>query len=177
MDKSTASEGSLFTSESMQCDMFQDEYAAQLEALPPSRAHTEPIDVLSYDRYIVAFSGGKDSIAVFLHLLDCGVDKERIEIHHHNVDGEETGEEGLMDWPVTADYCRKFAQAFGVRYSQSWREGGFLREMLREEKATAPVSIPYEVDGKRVHVGGDGKPNTRRKFTQVTANLAQRWCT
>ena len=80
-----------------QCDMFQEEYEQQLAALPKSKAHTEPIDVLSYDRYIVAMSGGKDSVACLLHLLECGVPRDLIEIHHHNVDGEETGEDGLMD--------------------------------------------------------------------------------
>lgn len=94
-----------------------------------SNAHTEPIDVHSYDRYIVAFSGGKDSLAVLLHLLECGVPKEKIEVHHHNVDGEHTGEDGLMDWPVTLDYCRKVSEALGLRFSQSWREGGIERVM------------------------------------------------
>ena len=159
-----------------QCDMFQEEYEQQLAALPKSKAHTEPIDVLSYDRSIVAMNGGKDSVACLLHLLECGVPRDLIEIHHHNVDGEETGEDGLMDWPVTADYCRKLAQAFGLRYSQSWRERGFFGEMMRQDQPTAPVSIPFHVDGKRMLVGGAGKPNTRRKFPQVTANLAQRWC-
>lgn len=31
------------------------------------------MDLLSYDKYIVGFSGGKDSSASFLYLLDHGV--------------------------------------------------------------------------------------------------------
>lgn len=42
-----------------------------------------------YDKYIVAFSGGKDCTACFLHLLDIGIPKERIELWHHEVDGRE----------------------------------------------------------------------------------------
>jgi 3'-phosphoadenosine 5'-phosphosulfate sulfotransferase (PAPS reductase)/FAD synthetase len=157
-------------------DLFQDELDLELAKQPLSKAHTEPIDVHSYDRYIVAFSGGKESLACVLHLLECGVPKERIEIHHHNVDGEHTGEDGLMDWPVTLDYCRKVSQALGLRFSQSWRNGGIERELRRENQATAPVSIPYLVDGKRMEVGGQGKPNTRLKFPQVSADLRVRWC-
>lgn len=37
--------------------------------------------------YIVAFSGGKDSVAMVLHLLEIGVPKESIHLHHHDVDG------------------------------------------------------------------------------------------
>lgn len=46
-----------------------------------------------------------------------------------------------------------------VWYSTSYRVGGFEAELDRIQQPTAPVSIPYEVDGKRVLVGGAGKPN------------------
>ena len=176
MPQPVARQGEIGVPAPFQGDMFQFEYEQELATLPPSRAHQEPIDVLSYDRYIVAMSGGKDSIACLLHLLDCGVPKDRIEVHHHNVDGEETGEDGLMDWPVTGDYCKKLSEALGLRYSQSWRHGGIERELMRDNQPTAPVSIPYLVDGKRMDVGGAGKPNTRLKFPQQSANLAVRWC-
>ena len=39
-------------------------------------------------KIIVAFSGGKDSVAMVLYLLDLGIDKSRIELHHHLVDGK-----------------------------------------------------------------------------------------
>lgn len=55
-----------------------------------------------YDRYVVAFSGGKDSLACLLHLLECGVDRSKIELHHHLVDGREGST--LFDWPVTESY-------------------------------------------------------------------------
>lgn len=152
-------------------------HTAQPEAPSPIRGHSYEIDLNVYDRVIVAFSGGKDSVACLLHLLERGVQRSKIELHHHLVDGEDLdGHEGLMDWPCTNDYCRKVAIAFGVRYSTSYRVGGFEAELDRIQQPTAPVSIPYEVDGKRVLVGGAGKPNTRLKFPQLSANLAQRWC-
>ena len=64
--------------------------------------------LVDYDRFVVFFSGGKDSIACFLHLVDQGVDISKIELHHHLVDGRES--EALMDWPVTEGYCRQFAK-------------------------------------------------------------------
>ena len=57
------------------------------------------IDPDTYDHVIVAFSGGKDSVACLLHLLDLGVPREKIELWHHDVDGREGSD--LMDWPVT----------------------------------------------------------------------------
>jgi hypothetical protein len=46
----------------------------QLSFLDPVAAPPpEPFDMHCYDRYLVAFSGGKDSIASFLSLLEAGV--------------------------------------------------------------------------------------------------------
>lgn len=47
------------------------------------------IDLFSYDKYIVSFSGGKDSTATFLYLLDNGVPTDRIELWHQDIDGRE----------------------------------------------------------------------------------------
>ena len=80
---------------------------------------------LNYDKYIIAFSGGKDSTACFLHLLESGVPVEKIELWHHLIDGRSGS---FMDWNVTEDYCRKFAAAFGVTIYFSWKEGGFKKE-------------------------------------------------
>ncbi len=134
----------------------------------------------SYDHYIVAFSGGKDSVACFLNLLDQGVPKEKIELWHHCIDGREGST--LMDWPVTEDYCQKFADAFDVPIYFSWKEGGFEREMNRENARTAPnhFEVPNSDDEDNViecSAGGvRGKPNTRKQFPQVSADLSVRWC-
>jgi predicted phosphoadenosine phosphosulfate sulfurtransferase len=52
----------------------------------------------SYDTIIVAFSGGKDATACLLTLIEAGVPPDRIELHHHAVDGQA---EPFMDWPCT----------------------------------------------------------------------------
>ncbi len=130
-----------------------------------------------YDYIIVAFSGGKDSTACVLHLLEEGADPAKIELWHHLIDGREGST--LMDWPVTEDYCRQFAKALNLPIYFSWKEGGFEREMLRENAKTAPSNFEYLDDnliecGK---VGGTrGKESTRRKFPQVSADLSVRWC-
>jgi 3'-phosphoadenosine 5'-phosphosulfate sulfotransferase (PAPS reductase)/FAD synthetase len=128
----------------------------------------------SYDHFIVAFSGGKDSIACFLHLLELGVERSKIELWHHDVDGREEGQ-GFMDWPSTPGYVRAFADWFNVPVYFSWREGGFLREMLRNLTPTAQT-IWENPDGTLGHIGGKGKPNTRLQFPQVSADLSTRWC-
>lgn len=65
----------------------------------------------SYDLIIVLFSGGKDSLAAYLKLLEWGVPKAKIELWHHNIDGEHP--DRRMDWPVTQSYVEAFAKAEG----------------------------------------------------------------
>lgn len=127
----------------------------------------------SYDVFLVTFSGGKDSLACFLHLLDLGVPRNKIELWHQDIDGQEGST--LMDWPCTQDYVRKVAQAFKVPVYYSWREGGFEREMLRKDAATART-IWEEPGGKRGSSGGEGQAGTRRKFPQLSPDLSVRWC-
>jgi 3'-phosphoadenosine 5'-phosphosulfate sulfotransferase (PAPS reductase)/FAD synthetase len=138
--------------------------------------NTEPTqpELSSYSRIIVAFSGGKDSVACVLHLLELGVPRERIELWHHDVDGREGSE--LMDWPCTRAYCRQFADALGLTLLFSWKQGGFEGEMLRQDAYTRPISWENP-DGTVTTVGGSrGKLATRRKFPQVSPDLSVRWC-
>jgi 3'-phosphoadenosine 5'-phosphosulfate sulfotransferase (PAPS reductase)/FAD synthetase len=150
-------------------DLFEDE--------PPQAAPAACEEFIpkldEYESAICFNSGGKDSIACVLHLLELGMPRSKIEIHHHLVDGDD---DQLMEWPVTRDYTRKFAAAFGLRYVESWRVGGFRREMLRENAQTAPVAVPMP-DGTHLITGGDrSKCSTRRKFPQVSPDLRVRWC-
>lgn len=129
-------------------------------------------DLRSYDTIIVAFSGGKDSIACLDALIEGGVPPGRIELYHHDVDGDA---DAFMDWPSTTAYCRAVAAAFGVSLYVSWKEGGFEREMLRTDAPTAPICFQTPA-GTLGRVGGTGPRNTRLRFPQVTADLSQRWC-
>jgi 3'-phosphoadenosine 5'-phosphosulfate sulfotransferase (PAPS reductase)/FAD synthetase len=129
-----------------------------------------PLD--GYDVIVVAYSGGKDSLACLLHLLDLGVPRSRVELHHNDVDGRG---EPLMDWPCTPAYVRATGGALGLPVVFSWREGGFVREMLRDHAPTAPVS--YERGGRRVSLPTvRATEGTRLRFPQVSADLRVRWC-
>jgi 3'-phosphoadenosine 5'-phosphosulfate sulfotransferase (PAPS reductase)/FAD synthetase len=128
-----------------------------------------------YNTIVLFTSGGKDSLACLLHLLDLGVSRDKIELHHHNVDGA-ASEATFMDWPCTHSYMAAFAKAFGMKLFFSYREGGFRREMLRENCGTAPITFTRG-DGTAVTMGGErSKASTRRKFPQVSASLTTRWC-
>jgi len=133
------------------------------------------VDLDTYDRIVLCMSGGKDSIASLLHLLDAGVDRRRVELWHHDVDGREGST--LMDWPFMADYNRKLAAAFDLPLYFSWLDGGFEGEMLKHNDYSRPHKvetpdglITLERDTNR------GKPGTRLKFPQVSASLQTRWC-
>jgi 3'-phosphoadenosine 5'-phosphosulfate sulfotransferase (PAPS reductase)/FAD synthetase len=129
-----------------------------------------------YDLAIVAFSGGKDSLACLLHLLELGFPLHKIELWHHDIDGPGAD---FMDWACTPAYCRGVAAALGIPIYFSWKVGGFKGEMLRQNAPTGPVAFEEPADiGKKVTViGGDSrKLGTRLVFPQMSANLSVRWC-
>lgn len=128
-------------------------------------------DLAAYDRILLAFSGGKDSLACLLHLLEAGVPASRIELHHHDVDGDQP----FIDWPCTLPYCRAVAGYFGVPLYRSWRAGGFLGEMDRHGDPTGAVLFELP-DGGLGRAGGAGPPGWRGRFPQVSADLRVRWC-
>ena len=130
------------------------------------------VDLASYDAIVVAFSGGKDSVASFLYLLDLGVPREKIELWHHEVDGREGST--FMDWPCTRDYCRAVAAAFGVPIYYSWKVGGFEGEMDR--RGTPTGAIAFETPEGLRYTGGEGPPGTRGVYPQVSPDLSVRWC-
>lgn len=133
----------------------------------------ETPDLDSYDDVIVAFSGGKDSVACVLDLLDRGVPASRIELWHHDIDGH--GEPAFFDWPVTPAYCDAFAAAFGLRIYHSWRVGGLKRELLKENGRLAPAMFETP-DGIGTAGGISGKISTRLRWPALGADLMTRWC-
>lgn len=131
-------------------------------------------ELLTYDTIYVGFSGGKDSLACVLHLIELGVPPERIELHHHLVDGRESGQ--MMDFPVTEAYCKAVAVHLGLPIYMSWKVNGFEGEMTRLNQATGPTRFETP-DGRIVQSGGESnKLGTRRKFPQTSASLTSRWC-
>lgn len=137
----------------------------------------ELLPLQDYDQVIVAFSGGKDSVACVLELIERHVDRRRIELWHHLVDGDEGSD--LMDWPVTRAYCEAFAQAFGLKLLLQWKEGGFEGEMRRQDALTRPTRfmVPGKSGPRIMRAGGQtGKRSTRLRFPQVSADLKVRWC-
>ncbi len=124
-------------------------------------------------KLLVCFSGGKDSVAMVLDLLEQGVAKDRIILHHHEVDG---GGENLFDWAVTTEYCAAFAKAFELKILFSYREGGILREIYRQNEGLQDVLYQSEEGGEYQRLKSKEGNSTRLKFPAVAADLRTRWC-
>lgn len=123
---------------------------------------------------LVAFSGGKDSIAMVLRLLEMGISKSRIHLHHHDVDGH--GEK-LFDWACTESYCKSFAQAMGLKLFFSYRKGGIARAIYRRDEPNQDVYFQTEMDGPFHCAPASQKHlNTQLKFPAVSNDMNVRWC-
>jgi 3'-phosphoadenosine 5'-phosphosulfate sulfotransferase (PAPS reductase)/FAD synthetase len=94
-------------------------------------------------KIVVFFSGGKDSIAALLYVIEIvlglGLNpSETIECIHHCVDGRPWfyGGSGKseFDWPCTEDYCRVICACLGIPLHFNWREGGLMGEVLKGGK-------------------------------------------
>lgn len=138
------------------------------------------MELLSYNEYdeiIVSYSGGKDSTACLLYLLDLGVPKEKISLWHQCIDGKGETKREFFDWPSTEGYVKAIARHFGVALHWQWRAYGMHGEMYRENSLTKNVwyegewaNIPIELKTSR------GKETTRRKFPAKSPDLNTRWC-
>lgn len=137
-----------------------------------------PID--EYDAIIVSFSGGKDSLACLLSLLESGAPREKIELWHQSVDGRPGVDDRFFDWPCTESYCKAIAKALDVPIYFQWREKGFEGEITKVDRTTMPVGFELEEGGVETgavgKAGGGGTVGTRLKFPNPVANLMTRWC-
>ena len=144
--------------------------ASQIQSHVP--ATVSRVDLPEADLYIVSFSGGKDSTALFLHLLELGVPEWKIELWHQMIDPPDRP---FMDWPVTPAYCRAFAEAFGVPLYFQAKEGGFEGEMLRDNTPGQPTSMETP-SGRVIRTAPSTVAARRMEFPKKTADLSQRWC-
>lgn len=130
------------------------------------------LNVSDYDTVIIAFSGGKDSLACALWAIEKGF--KNIELWHHLVDGREGST--LMDWRITDAYCEAVAEALGLPLYYSWLQGGFEGAMLKENARKRPTSFECP-DGSVKQAGGvKGKLATRRMWPEKSAKMPKRWC-
>lgn len=126
------------------------------------------------DYILLCFSGGKDSLCCLLDLYERGYGS-KIQLHHHLVDGHHS-EPVFFDWAITKNYCSAIANFFQIPIFYSWREGGFRKEMLRDQTRTAAVWFE-QPDGSLGTAGGiKGPLGYRRRFPMPTGNLSIRWC-
>ncbi len=143
-------------------------------ACKPDSRTLLPLD--QYDHILVSFSGGKDSLASLLNLLEQGVSPDRIQLWHQCVDGEFGVDPPFADWPCTESYVREVGKALGIRVLFQWRLGGFHGELLKQDAQSQAVRFDRQ-DGSIGQAGGiKDKLSTRLKFPQASGNLAVRWC-
>lgn len=123
---------------------------------------------------LVAFSGGKDSVAMVLYLLEMGIAKERIHLHHHDVDGDG---DRLFDWACTKSYCIAFAKAFDLPIYFSYRKGGILRAIYRNNEPKEDVYFQKIPNGPFLVASSNKSAlNTCLKFPAASNNMSARWC-
>jgi 3'-phosphoadenosine 5'-phosphosulfate sulfotransferase (PAPS reductase)/FAD synthetase len=146
----------------------------QLELFPVAPTPVMPQislpDFDSIDHWILAFSGGKDSIACLLWLIE-NVDRFKLELWHHEVDGDG---QSFVDWPCTRGYVKAVAAAFRLPIYFSGLCGGFKGEMMRDNEPHA--ASYFETPEGLMRSGGNGKRSSRLKFPAKVASLRTRWC-
>ena len=154
----------------------------------------ELLPLEDYDLIVVLFSGGKDSLACYLHLLELGVPKEKIEFWHHDIDGGHPSRR--MDWPCTNSYVKAIAEAENVKLRVSYRVNGFFGELYRIG-ASEPIEWvdPDTGETKQCKLSSNylkckelkkqateemeellKQYGCRLKFPSKTGDLSRRWC-
>lgn len=147
-----------------------------------------------YDLIVVLISGGKDSVACYLKLIELGVPKEKIEFWHHDIDGGHPTRR--MDWKCTQNYVKSLADAEGVKLRVSYRVNGFFGELYRIG-ASEPIEWidPDTGEIKQCKLSSNylkcrelkeqateemeellKQYGYRMKFPAKTGDLSRRWC-
>lgn len=147
-----------------------------------------------YDLIVVLISGGKDSVACYLKLIELGVPKEKIEFWHHDIDGGHPTRR--MDWKCTQNYVKALADAEGVKLRVSYRVNGFFGELYRIG-ASEPIEWidPDTGEIKQCKLSSNylkcrelkeqateemeellKQYGYRMKFPEKTGDLSRRWC-
>jgi diphthamide synthase (EF-2-diphthine--ammonia ligase) len=78
-----------------------------------------------YDKIILSISGGKDSTAFTLFLLEQGARPDQIELWHQCIDGKGDTCHSFFDWPATEGYVNRLADHLGLKLSYQWRDKGY----------------------------------------------------
>ena len=105
----------------------------------------ELLPLEEYDLIVVLISGGKDSVACYLKLLELGVPKERIEFWHHDIDGGHPSRR--MDWKCTQNYVKALADAPVEEIEEIVRPCGLGKSKARDISACMKI-LRDEYNGK-----------------------------
>ena len=120
------------------------------------------LDPASYDKILVQFSGGKDSLASTLLALIALPESARskVELWHQDVDGKEGST--LFDWECTHAYCEAVAAHLGVPIYFQWRIGG-LEGVCDRDTGDKSEAVRFEVPASEM-----ADPMPRAKLPQGT---------
>lgn len=143
--------------------------------LPKGVKHSNP--ALYWQKYLVQMSGGKDSKATFLGLLESGVPLDRIELWHMSIDGHEDDYIDFFDWRVAPSYCEKIADHFKVPLLMAWRKNGLYQEMMRDQEWNQPVRYRWNGELYEIPISKQERYKiSRMKFPQRASIRSGRYC-
>jgi len=144
-------------------------------------------DFNDYDQIIVSYSGGKDSTAMVLQLLDQGIEPSKIQLWHQCIDGKGDTKTDFFDWPSTEGYTQAFADHFGLGLGWQWRAHGFKGELMRNEQPTgdvyyleagtvSPSGLTFKIDTPIRLRSQQHRTGTRLRWPAKSPDLSRRWC-
>lgn len=142
----------------------------------------ELLPLHEYTHIICNVSGGKDSVAQFLQMMDLVkegvIDKGKIEIWHQCIDGGGSDKVDFMDYPITEPYVQALGDYFGVPVYFMWRAQGFYGELTKENRPSNDIKYVNE-NGEIVTIATKKDKKywkTRMKWPMLTPDLSKRYC-